>query len=462
MPGSHKRHTSKVKQSNPVAFLSLVDDLGSDLEFCSNVMLVLTEARHVFLNESIRIRSIIHGFTFPPTADPLQVIKSQLGRYDATRLSPSALHLQHLLRTHSMNQQSAYRWRHHVSSQLGLSLKAMPNLPIHRLKRRPEMKEYPPRNHFVLENPDEPIPPPLKLKDPTCNYCDNFHVLDLSQLSFTLSSDQSAIFIDDDTEEIVAVVIRDLAKNYFSQIGEWGVNLIQDSIKRRSHFCQRNNPGILARVGVSEGPRQCRLFGWVRNLKEKFKTALDKVDHDQSISSLFGIFYALLRSQASWLTEKFENVMSPAHLPRLDPNHFARFTIPLQPPVTFHGYPLAPPEGYIAIDFVKQIHQDNHWDGCPWGCYWNLCRRQAENKVGLESGASFFISNYALRIANASNTCVIWDISMWHGTAWYYNNASHIGISTLLSKATQVTWEKYKEMVLQGELQDGDLLWYPE
>ena len=51
---------------------------------------------------------------------------------------------------------------------------------------------------------------------------------------------------------------------------------------------------------------------------------------------------------------------------------------------------------------------------------------------------------------------------MWHGTAWYYNNVSHVGISTLLSKATETTWEKYKEMIVRGELQDGDLLWHPE
>ena len=330
MPRSHKRHTSKIKQLNQVAFLSLIDDLDSDLEFYSAIILELMEVRHVFLNDSIQNHSLIHGFTLSPTTDPLQVIKSQLGRYGTTQLSPSALHLQDLLRTQSVNQQYTYRHRQHVSSQLGLNLKILSDIPIHRLKYRPETKEYPPRNHFVLENPDEPIPPPPKLKDRTCNYCSNFHILDISQLSFILSSYQSIIFIDDDIEEIMTIVIRDLAKDYFSEIGEWGINLIQDSIKRRSHFCQRNNPGTLARVGVSEGARQSRLFGWVRNLKEKFKTASDKIDHDQSISSLFGIFYTLLRSQISWVIEKFENVISSTHLSRLDPNQLFQFTIPLQ------------------------------------------------------------------------------------------------------------------------------------
>jgi hypothetical protein len=51
---------------------------------------------------------------------------------------------------------------------------------------------------------------------------------------------------------------------------------------------------------------------------------------------------------------------------------------------------------------------------------------------------------------------------MWHGTGWYYNNLSHVGLVFLLSKATQRTWEQYKEKVLRKELQEGDLLWYPD
>jgi hypothetical protein len=131
--------------------------------------------------------------------------------------------------------------------------------------------------------------------------------------------------------------------------------------------------------------------------------------------------------------------MSPTHLPCLDFNNFGQFTVPLSHnPVTFQGYPLALPERYIAIDLSnKYIRTSIGMD--LWGCYWNLCCRQAENKLGLELGISFFISDYCLHIANASNTCVIGDISILHGTAWYYNTVSHIGVSTLLSKATRYT-----------------------
>jgi len=140
-----------------------------------------------------------------------------------------------------------------------------------------------------------------------------------------------------------------------------------------------------------------------------------------------------------------------------------QFSIPFpNNPIIFEGYPLSPPEGYIAINFCKQIHQDRLWDGCPWGSYWNLLRTQPQGKLGPESGASFFIADYGLRIVNDSNTFVSWKVYMWHGTGWYYNDLNHCGIATLLSQATQRTWAEYKAKVTRGEIQDGDLLWYPE
>jgi hypothetical protein len=79
---------------------------------------------------------------------------------------------------------------------------------------------------------------------------------------------------------------------------------------------------------------------------------VDKLDHNQAISLLFGIFYALLQSQVPWLTDQYESAISLTHIPCLDPNNVGQFTVLLpHNSVTFRGYPLASPEGYIAIDF---------------------------------------------------------------------------------------------------------------
>src|SRR5438034_9038700 len=103
-------------------------------------------------------------------------------------------------------------------------------------------------------------------------------------LSYQLQSNESGIFLDADTDEPIAIVIRDFAKDYFNLIQDWGVNLIKDTINRRS-LSQRNNLGQLARVGISEGQRNARMFGWVRNLKKRYHTTSDQDEHEQNISS---------------------------------------------------------------------------------------------------------------------------------------------------------------------------------
>ena len=62
------------------------------------------------------------------------------------------------------------------------------------------------------------------------------------------------------------------------------------------------------------------MFGWVRNLKKRYPNASDQDEHEQNISSLFGLFYALLRKQVPWIAEKFEKVMLESGMPQLDKN----------------------------------------------------------------------------------------------------------------------------------------------
>ena len=416
------------------------------------------------INTIIATEARQFNYRLPPTSDtPLSFIKSRLGDYSKSDFPLSIIEFQNILQAHSDTRKSEQRRRHHKARRIGISkisLSDFPDIPIVRLSRR--SIEYPPRNHYILENHgvNEKFPETLKVRDSTCTYKDTFHRLDRTQLSHTLSQDQSCIYIDNKTGGIIAIVIRHLAKQYFPSIQRWATKLIKESLRRRSKS-QRNNPGALARVGVSEGARNARLFGWVRNLTKK--NPADRLQHEQEISSLFGVKYALLRGQIPWVTNKFESIMSASNLPRLDQNRNSEFTIPLDgDSVSFQGYPLAPPEGYIAVDYAKYIHKDTHWIGCPWAAYWNISRIQTTGLVGPESGASFFISDYGIRILNDSNTCVVWNVSHWHGTGWYDNKVSHVGIAMLLSRTTERVWNEYKRKILSGELSDGDLLWTPD
>jgi len=106
---------------------------------------------------------------------------------------------------------SQRRRRQHIASLfLGVGL---PNLPVHRLHQL--LSKYPPRDCIILECCDLPTPPLPKLIDRTCHYTTKYHKLDVNLLSYQLQSNESGIFLDADTDEPIAIVIRDFTKDYF-------------------------------------------------------------------------------------------------------------------------------------------------------------------------------------------------------------------------------------------------------
>jgi hypothetical protein len=107
--------------------------------------------------------------------------------------------------------------------------------------------------------------------------------------------------------------------------------------------------------GTSTGPRNNKIVGWVRNLANRWLKSHDRKDHDTELSSLFGLFYNLVRAQISpEIVEDFERTIREANLPRIDFHGNNEFTIPFDCPLRFSGYEMAPPEGYAAIDYVKE------------------------------------------------------------------------------------------------------------
>src|SRR5437762_8375899 len=82
--------------------------------------------------------------------------------------------------------------------------------------------------------------------------------------------------------------------------------------------------------------------------------------------------------------------MLESGMPRLDKRDLQQFSLPFTDhPVTFKGHPLAPPEGYMAINFMKDIHRDGHWEGCPWGVYWTLLRHKCKTLWAPNLGQVF-------------------------------------------------------------------------
>ena len=445
------------KDINREKFSLLIESLSLDQEFCSVIQSSFVDRIKV-LDDTVVLHATKVGYYLPLRGHPSRNFQSLLMRHTGLHLPESVRQLQKSYINHHEDAQHRRQVCQRIATRIGFkgNLKGLPNIPIKYLHRLSLGQEYPPTNYIVFENPVAPFPNKPKVIDPSCSHPRDFHRLNENKLAYTLEANDSAIFLDFETGELIAIIIRGLAKDYINIIQPWAVSLIEDSLNRR-RLTQRNNPKM-AQVGVSTGARSASLFGWVRNLFKRFQEASDKQQHEYNISSLFGIFYALLRAQVPFITDIYEDIMAKSEMPRLDQYSAQQFTLPIGNNITFIGHPLAPPEGYISNNYYKHIHIDKHWEGCPWAMYWNILREQAQGRVGKESGASFFVSQYGLRIINASNTCVAWDVSKPHGTGWYEGGVKHIGIATLLSKATQLTWQKYKQKVKDGDLQGDDLL----
>jgi hypothetical protein len=61
----------------------------------------------------------------------------------------------------------------------------------------------------------------------------------------------------------------------------------------------------------------------------------------------------------------FEDAIAKSDgLPRLDKHNTYEFWVPCPNGPSFHGYPMSPPEGYIASNFSRPIHTDRHCLGC--------------------------------------------------------------------------------------------------
>lgn len=445
-------------------FLKLCATLAEDEEFSALLTHKNSESSVLNAYAFSKAQNIPdHGLNLS-SIDAFTKIKTLLGSYSYEQLPPSVQVFHracrnHTLQTRKSRQRSEFK-KNRIAKRIGFHPSVSTSqsvLPEPIFLSKLSMPHPTPKAYIYEQLSNKPKPP--KVTDISCGKCDLMLPLIESRLQCSIPATDSAVIRDSTTKTIVAVVIRNLAKDYYDIIKPWAIDLINDSIDRRN-LSQRNGPGKLARVGVTDGPRSARVFGWSRSLKTKFKqeNQSDHDVHERNISALFGLFYSLLQANAPReIITDLESAMTSAGLPRLDFDKRMQFPLPFftEDPITFYGYPLSPPEGYIARNFSKQIHTDKHWTKCPWGAYWNFKRETPNGEYGMKHGANFFIADYGLRIVNSENVCVIWDISLNHGTSWYYDGLEHVGIAFVLSPTTEKAWDDYKKRVERGEIKDG-------
>ena len=183
MPRSKPQNSSK--QYNQELFLRLIDHLYTTSEFIATLE-ASGYQQASYLDEIIAKQAATVGFTsFSENTTHLQYIIARLGSIKHIVLSESSQHLLALFQAITKAKRSDHLRCLQTAHRIGLTTPIL--LPI--IYLRCLLTEYPPRHHFVLENPLEPTPPIPKLNDPSCRYPTQFHLLDESQLAYTLPAD---------------------------------------------------------------------------------------------------------------------------------------------------------------------------------------------------------------------------------------------------------------------------------
>lgn len=417
-------------------------------------------------NNNIRQHAAVAGFDLGVHTQkprPREIVKTNLHLYLRTRrtsLSPEMIcTFEELYKTFNKSRPKEYvaaelvamekKVKKHVQ-QLS-TLPSLPDIPVIRLTRR-KVGEYPPRNSIVLER--HRLTDALPIFPPNSSSAEDFLILDKKKMLHLCAANRSAIFVDSQTEEVVAIVIRNIMKSHFEAVQQSLVDQVTDSLQHDTTKEQHSK----------------RVYGWSKTSLRypTFQTAETK---DPQLASYFVFFFSLILVRFPWLAGQFQAAMRAIEIPGIDILHGGQFTAPgpeSGSSMTFRGKALAPPEGYVTRNLVEPIHKVNHWVSrsengeyisCPWAANWTLLREQTEEKVGAESGASFFISDYGLQILNSSNTFMAWKRSHWHGTGWSYNDLKQVSMVLQMSKMVQMELEEFVRKMQRGDIQKGEMPW---
>ena len=404
------------------SLLSLAILLGGDSGFSEAIE---NGASMECIDDLVKKAAATVGFQFSSEKakqQAYQTVFSKLGRHHGTTSleNPHAQRFLLLLQERKDKTKIAQRSRHNFARRMGMinkepDLQYPSHLKVIYLDRLPKHNIYPPFDHYIFEKPYKVLPPPVKIYERPASYSDMYHVLDESMLQYTIGEDESAIILDKNTKELVAIVVRDYVKSYYNSVEEWSSALVLDTLNRPNPALRNNTD--TAHLDVIE---QAPFFGRVRHLHDKSKKTDDSQMYDPHLSSLVGFFYSLVRGQLPIIASKFEHFLlkSGRGIPRSDQCDSQQFTrLPFLNGPTFQYSQLTPSDGYVSHNFSRYIHHGGYWKLCKLAIHWNISRKHLNGTVGRESGGNFFVADYGLRIINSTNSCVGWDASLAYGTS---------------------------------------------
>ena len=235
-------------------------------------------------------------------------------------------------------------------------------------------------------------------------------------------------------------------------------------------------------AGYSPGSRAGLKFDWAKNLRSPNLPNDVVKQMNYKTSSAFAFFWNLCRA---WLPgviiADFDDFMAKTGIPAMDGNRRLN-SIDGDYEATiggltykFNNVQLAPPQGAMAVNYARYdlcsafnhglelLSRAIHRESQPhqWAISLNTLREGSS-----ESGGSFYLAKYRVRVLQATNTLIAFKPSDAHGTSllhWSpadtaWDNGSHqMGLAIVSSPRLASAFVAYKKGLLKEEEAKDDL-----
>ncbi|KAI0377192.1 hypothetical protein F5Y04DRAFT_189981 [Hypomontagnella monticulosa] len=239
-----------------------------------------------------------------------------------------------------------------------------------------------------------------------------------SRLQYVIQPEESAVFRDADTGEIVLVVLRNFVPD--EDIRESMVDICKEIIPTRID-ARRDDPGMLVHFGYTCGSRT---IGLTRLAASKARLdSVAAVKREKNINAkaqgMAGIVWNLMKSRLPpEITADFNDMIEKYNLPRMNMQRKdTDFTFKVDgEDITFHtgenGLELPPPTAMSAINYARHTHTEingNNW----------VVAITAHAPEDPTKGGNFYQASYGIMMLPATNTASAWNARDHHGTTLY-------------------------------------------
>ncbi|KAH9911012.1 uncharacterized protein B0H18DRAFT_893745 [Fomitopsis serialis] len=246
------------------------------------------------------------------------------------------------------------------------------------------------------------------------------------RLAYEVRENENVVFRDIDSGEIIMIVLRNFCRD--ALVVE-GVNATMELALAMRKSVRLEDPGKIVNLGYTAGARNHPLFDWTKNLKSKKHDPDDLKDINFEISSVFALFWALLRVHLPQeVLRGFEDYLADNDMCRMDADEkrgnvegeYVVHESSLEAPSSRHRLALldATTPGMFdcssGLQFLTARCRAIHNEKQPqkWAFSWTTKRDPQ-----MKRGGQFYLAKYGIKVRQAANTMVAWQPEHAHGTS---------------------------------------------